>query len=84
MCRSRGEGEEYLSEGEDGRPCIKWRKQRTTNPTGREKKTVEEGEEEEIEGEEKVEAQEYRDAETAGLIREYQKNAEPTRQRWKY
>ena len=21
------EGEEYLSEGEDGRPCIKWRRQ---------------------------------------------------------
>ena len=46
MCRSEGEGEEYLLEGEDGRPCIKWRKQKTTNPTGREKETVEEGEEE--------------------------------------
>ena len=27
LCRSEGEGEEYLSEGEDGRPCIKWRRQ---------------------------------------------------------
>ena len=44
MCRSEGEGEEYLSEGEDGRPCIKWRKQGTRNPTGREKETIEEGE----------------------------------------
>ena len=28
MCRSEGEGEEYLSEGEDGKPCIKWRKKK--------------------------------------------------------
>ena len=55
-----------------------WRKQRTTNPTGREKETIEKGEEEEIGGEEKVEAQEYRDAETEGLIREYQKNPKLT------
>ena len=63
MCRSEWEGKEYLSDGEDGRPCIKWRKQRTTNPTGREKETIEEGQEEEdIGGEEKAEAQEYRAA----------------------
>ena len=42
------------------------------------KETVEEGEEEAIGGEEKVEAQEYRDVETAGLIREYQMNAKLT------
>ena len=29
MCRSEGEGEEYLSEGEEGRPCIQWRKKKT-------------------------------------------------------
>ena len=74
ICRPEGEGKDYLSEGEDGRPCIKWRKRRTTNPTGREK----EGEEEELGGEEKVETQEYRDVETEGLIREYQKNTKPT------
>ena len=54
MIRSEGEGE-------DGRPCIKWRKQRMTNPTGREKETIEEGEEKEIGREEEAEAQEYRD-----------------------
>ena len=59
---------------------IKWRKQRTTNPTGREKEIVEEGEEEEIGREEKAEAQENRDAETAGLIREYQMNVKPTQE----
>ena len=32
----------------------------------------------EIGGEEEVEVQEYREAETDGLIREYQKNAKPT------
>ena len=37
----------------------KWRKQRTSNPTGGEKETIEEGEEEEIGREEKAEAQEY-------------------------
>ena len=71
-------GEEYLSEGDDGRPCIKWRRQRTTNTTGSKKETVEEGEETEIGREEKAEAEEYRDPETKLLIREYQKNANPT------
>ena len=37
-----------------------------------------EREEEEIGGEEEVKVQEYRDAETEGLIREYKKNAKPT------
>ena len=37
MCRSDGEGEEYLSVGEDGRPCIKWRKKKTVR--GIKKKT---------------------------------------------
>ena len=45
------------------------------NPTGREKETIEKGEEEEIGGEEKMEAQEYRDAKSEVLLREYQKNA---------
>ena len=27
--KAEGEGEEYLSEGEDWRPCIKWRKKKT-------------------------------------------------------
>ena len=67
-----------LTRRKAGRPCIEQRKQRITNPTGREKETIEEGEDEEIGGKEKVEAQEYKDAETEGLIREYQKNAKPT------
>ena len=48
------------------------------NSTLREKETVEEGEEKEIGREEKADAQEYRDMETEGLIREYQKNTKPT------
>ena len=31
-----GEGEEYMSEREDGRPCIKWGRIRTTNTKGEE------------------------------------------------
>ena len=53
ICKPEGEGEEYLLEGEDGRPCIKWRKIRTMTPSGREKEKIEEGEEEEIGGEER-------------------------------
>ena len=48
MCRSEGEGEEYSTEVEDGRPCIKSRKQQTMNTTGSKEETVEEGEEKEI------------------------------------
>ena len=43
------------------------------------KRNSEEGGEKEIGREGKAEAQEYRDAETEGLIREYQKNAKPTK-----
>ena len=38
---AKGEGEEYMSEGEDGRPCIKWRRELSTKPTGEEGDTVE-------------------------------------------
>ena len=73
------EGEDYLSEGEEGRLSSGENKE-TPNPTGREKETGKEGEEEELGGEETVETQEYRDGETAGLIREYQKNAKLTQE----
>ena len=76
MCRSEGEGEEHLSEGEDGMPCISG--QQTTNTTGNKEETVEEGEETEIGREEKAEAEDYRIRETKLLIGEYQKNANPT------
>ena len=79
MCRSEGEGEEYLSEGEDGRPCIKWRRQQKTNTTGSKEETVG-GEEKGIGREKKAEEKEYRDTETEGLIREYQKNSNLTQQ----
>ena len=78
ICRPEGEGEEYVSVGEDGRPCIKWRKLRTTNSVGRENETMEKREEGEIGREEEVKAKEYRDADSECLIREYQKNAKPT------
>ena len=80
MCRSEGEGEEYLSEGEDGRPCIKWRRQRMMNTTGSKEEMIEEGEEKEMGREEKAKAKEYRNTETEGLIREYQKNSNLTQQ----
>ena len=43
------EWEEYLSEGEDGRPCIKWRR---TETIGRNKKKAEKMCRPEVEGEE--------------------------------
>ena len=57
MSRSEGEEEVRLSEGEDGRPCIKWRKKKTVRgikgkvermvkePNGIHYKTDKEGEE---------------------------------------
>ena len=78
MYSSEGEGEEYLSEGDDVRPCIKWRIQLKTNTTGSKEETVEEGEETDIGREEKAKAEEYRDMEMELLIREYQKNANLT------
>ena len=57
-------------------PCISG--QQTTNTTGNKEETVEEGEETDIGREEKAEAEEYRDAETKLLIREYQKKANLT------
>ena len=39
---SEGEGEEYLSEGEDGRPCIKWRKKKTGRGSKEKTKKAEE------------------------------------------
>ena len=41
ICRPEGEGEKHGSEREDGRPCIKWRKLRTTNSNEEERKTEE-------------------------------------------
>ena len=34
------EGEEYMSEGEDGTPCFKWRRKRTKNTAGEGGETV--------------------------------------------
>ena len=46
-----------MSEGEDGKLCIKWRGKRTTNPTGERGETVEKIKEAETEAEEKTEKQ---------------------------
>ena len=82
MCRAEGEGEEYLSKGEDGRQCIKLRRQRTqtTNTTGSKAETVEDWEETEIGREEKAEAEENRDKETELLKMEYQKKSNQTQE----
>ena len=37
----RGRGERLQAEGEDGRPCIKWRRKRNTNPAGEGREIVE-------------------------------------------
>ena len=66
--------EEYLSVGEYGRPCIQLRKLRTNNSIEREKETMDEREDKEKRGEEKGKAQEDRNVQTGGLIREYQKH----------
>ena len=66
-----------MSEGEDGRPCIKWRGEQTAKPTGEGGETVQKMKEAETEAEEKTETENPRDAETKLLIMEYQKNNNP-------
>ena len=66
-----------MSEGEDGRPCIKGRRKLSMKPTGEERETVEKIKEVEKEVEEKSKTENPRDAEIELLIMEYQKNAKP-------
>ena len=77
-----------MSEGEDGRPCFKWRMKLRMEPTGEERQTVETLKEAETEAEERT--KDPRDAEMKLLIMEYQKsaksdlqNTEKTRAFWR-
>ena len=51
---TEGEGDEYMSEGEDGRPCIKCRKKLSTKPIGEKSEIVEKIKEVETEAKEKL------------------------------
>ena len=66
-----------MSEGEDGRPCIKWRRKQTTIPSGEGLETIEKMKDAVTETEEKTETENLRDAEMEFLIMEYQKNTKP-------
>ena len=66
-----------MSEGEDLRPCIKWRRKLSTKSAGEGGETVEKMKEAKTEAEEKTETENPRDAETEFVIMEYQKNAKP-------
>ena len=66
-----------MSEGEDGKPCIKWRRKLTSNPAGAGGETEEKMREAETEAKEKTETETPTDAETELLIMEYQKKAKP-------
>ena len=57
MYLAEQEGDEYMSEGEDGRLCIKWRRKLSRKPTGEEREIVEKTKETEIEVEEKMETE---------------------------
>ena len=46
-----------MSEGEDGRLCIKWRRKLSRKPTGEEREIVEKTKEMEIDVEEKMETE---------------------------
>ena len=66
-----------MSEGEDERPCIKWRRKSTVNTAGEGGETGEKMKGAETGVEEKTETESLRDAETELLIMEYQKKAKP-------
>ena len=84
LCISDGEGEEYMSEGKDGRPCIKWRRKKTRR--GSMEKTEElciskaEGEEYLSEGEDGRPCIKWRKKKTGKGIKEKIKKTEEKRE----